>query len=66
LVPILYHIGSFSIVMLLDDLGDPPIARYGMSAQGYYFSRPLPPESLEDWIRTSSWGINEDASNIAA
>jgi EAL domain-containing protein (putative c-di-GMP-specific phosphodiesterase class I) len=27
-------------------------------AQGYYFSRPLPASALEQWARTSCWGLH--------
>jgi diguanylate cyclase (GGDEF)-like protein len=28
-------------------------------AQGFYLSRPLPVEALEQWVRTSPWGVPE-------
>jgi diguanylate cyclase len=34
-------------------------------AQGYYFAKPLPPEALEEWIRTSQWGVR-DRQGVAA
>lgn len=29
------------------------------SAQGYYMSKPLPPETLSEWVKKSPWGIQK-------
>lgn len=29
------------------------------SAQGYYMSKPLPPEKLSEWVKKSPWGIQK-------
>ncbi len=36
-------------------------------AQGYYMSKPLPPEDLVTWLQTSAWGMADpDAESVAA
>jgi diguanylate cyclase (GGDEF)-like protein len=43
----------------LDELG-----RLGCDiAQGYYFSRPLPPEELERWLNESPWGFSVSSND---
>lgn len=32
------------------------------TAQGYYFSRPIPAEELEQWLTTSSWGQQDEVN----
>jgi diguanylate cyclase (GGDEF)-like protein len=33
--------------------------------QGFYFSRPIPPQALEEWIETSPWGIKKSRTLAA-
>ncbi|MBI3777212.1 MAG: EAL domain-containing protein [Gammaproteobacteria bacterium] len=35
------------------------------SAQGYFMSRPLPPEHLLKWLHESPWGLAADAATLA-
>jgi diguanylate cyclase (GGDEF)-like protein len=40
-----------------DESGMKVLKQYGCDhIQGYFFSRPLPPAKLEEWLRTSKWG----------
>lgn len=33
------------------------------NAQGYYIGRPMPAESIEEWLRDSGWGTQADPNN---
>ena len=35
-------------------------------AQGYYLSRPLPVEALEQWMKGSPWGVGEPRAGAEA
>jgi EAL domain-containing protein (putative c-di-GMP-specific phosphodiesterase class I) len=41
-----------------DEMGLKALKQYGCDhLQGYFFSPPMPPAKLEEWLRTSKWGF---------
>jgi EAL domain-containing protein (putative c-di-GMP-specific phosphodiesterase class I) len=40
-----------------DEASTKVLRQYGCDhLQGYFFSAPMPPHKLEEWLRTSKWG----------
>jgi len=50
-----------------DEAGAKVLKQYGCDhLQGYFFSPPLPPPKLEEWLRSSKWGYpSTDVGNTS-